>query len=314
MLLDDLVTAIQTVQIHIRDHRDSLSQNEYRTRISLVDPILNALGWDVSDPALVTIEDQYAGGRPDYALLGKDVSKPLAFIEAKRLGEPVDAHQDQVFKYTWDRKVFYAGLTDGNRWVFRDVTAEFSHPPREGLLLDVSMSGVSAEELALKLLLLWQPTLATGQPAKPNDPVFKEDKVDPPLPPPPPPPPPDGISLGDFRPKEKDMVTEMRLLFPDGTERELQRWWDFQRQVAEWLIQTGLLTEENCPVSRNSGWYIIHTHPQHRNGREFFSRHALSNGLFLEKNANRYQHVDCARFLLRHCRQDPASVRLKLNQ
>ena len=50
MLLDDLVTAIQTVQQRIRDHGTSLSQNEYRTRISLIDPVLNALEWDVSDP------------------------------------------------------------------------------------------------------------------------------------------------------------------------------------------------------------------------------------------------------------------------
>ena len=50
MLLDDLVTAIQTVQQRIREHGTSLSQNEYRTRLALIDPMLNALGWDVSDP------------------------------------------------------------------------------------------------------------------------------------------------------------------------------------------------------------------------------------------------------------------------
>ena len=53
MLLDDLVTAIQTVQARIREHGNSLSQNEYRTRLALIDPILNALGWDVlrSEPS-----------------------------------------------------------------------------------------------------------------------------------------------------------------------------------------------------------------------------------------------------------------------
>ena len=52
MLLDDLVTAIQTVQGRIREHGTTLSQNEYRTRLALIDPYLNALGWDVSDPKL----------------------------------------------------------------------------------------------------------------------------------------------------------------------------------------------------------------------------------------------------------------------
>ena len=56
MLLDDLVTAIQTVQQRIREHGNSLSQNEYRTRLALIDPILNALEWDVSaGPSIVLV-------------------------------------------------------------------------------------------------------------------------------------------------------------------------------------------------------------------------------------------------------------------
>ena len=172
MLLDDLVTAIQTVKVRIREHGNNLSQNEYRTRLALIDPILNALGWDVSNPAVVTIEDQYSGGRPDYALLGQSKDKPVAFIEAKRLNESLNAHEDQVFKYTWDRKVFYAGLTDGNRWIFRDVTAEFSRPPRDGLLLDVTISRETAYTCALKLLLLWYQTLGDGEPFKANEPIL----------------------------------------------------------------------------------------------------------------------------------------------
>ena len=169
MLLDDLVTAIQTVQQRIREHGTSLSQNEYRTRLALIDPILNALGWDVSDPALVTPEYQAGNGRADYALLGSD-GKPRAFIEAKRLNEPLESHQDQVFKYTWDQKLFYGGLTDGNRWILEDVTAAFSG--RDGRLLDVTISKEAAHQCALKLLLLWHPTLAAGRPTKGSEPIL----------------------------------------------------------------------------------------------------------------------------------------------
>ena len=171
MLLDELVTAVETVQSRIREHGNPLSQNEYRTRISLIDPILNALGWDVSDPKLVTPEYQAGNGRADYALLGSD-EKPKAFIEAKRLNEPLDSHQDQVFKYTWDQKVFYGALTDGNRWVLEDVTAAFSG--REGRLLDITLASETAYQCALKLLLLWHPTLAIGQPEEANRPVLAD--------------------------------------------------------------------------------------------------------------------------------------------
>ena len=50
MPLDDLVKVIETLQQRIRDHGDSLRQNEIRTRVALIDPLLTALGWDVADP------------------------------------------------------------------------------------------------------------------------------------------------------------------------------------------------------------------------------------------------------------------------
>ena len=96
MLLDDLVTAIQTVQGRIRgEHGTSLSQNEYRTRLSLIDPMLNALGWDVSEPEFGdALKTRYSGVvGPDYALLGETTNKPSAFIEAKRLGEMAECFE-----------------------------------------------------------------------------------------------------------------------------------------------------------------------------------------------------------------------------
>ena len=109
MLLDDLVTTIQTVQDRIDKHGPALSQNEYRTRLALIDPILNALGWDVSDPELVTpeypVEDKPNPLRVDYALLVKEKDTeefiPKAFIEAKSLETDLEKtrHELQVLNY-----------------------------------------------------------------------------------------------------------------------------------------------------------------------------------------------------------------------
>lgn len=54
MLLDELVNVIEKLQERISVHGNSLKQNECRTRAALIDPLLTALGWDVSDPGLVT--------------------------------------------------------------------------------------------------------------------------------------------------------------------------------------------------------------------------------------------------------------------
>ena len=313
MLLDDLVTAIQTVQARIREHGNSLSQNEYRTRISLIDPFLNALGWDVSDPGLVTVEYQAGNGRADYALLGLD-SKPRAFVEAKRLNEPLDSHQDQVFKYTWDQKLFYGGLTDGNRWVLEDVTAAFSG--REGRLLDISLSKETAHQCAIKLLALWHPVLATGQSINANDPVLvaKTDSEElastpePALRKPPPHisttlPSPEWISLAEFN-YEGNKPSSIRL--PDGQERNIRAVIEVLKETAEWLVRIGELTKDKCPVRA-----IVNTEPRSEGGARYANFGNLSNGLFFNKGINGPTIIRYAVVLTEHFDQNPASIFLR---
>ncbi len=85
MLLDDLTGVIELLRERIQSHGDALRENETRTRMALVDPLLQALGWDVSDPAVVTPEFKVSGGWADYALLRSD-GPPAATVEAKKLG------------------------------------------------------------------------------------------------------------------------------------------------------------------------------------------------------------------------------------
>ena len=68
-MLDDLVAVVEKLKSRIKNHGPAIGRWETRTRVCLVDPLLTALGWDVSDPSLVTVERENAeGGRPDYAL------------------------------------------------------------------------------------------------------------------------------------------------------------------------------------------------------------------------------------------------------
>ena len=315
MLLDDLVNAIQTVQGRIREHGNSLSQNEYRTRLTLIDPILNALGWDVSNPKLVTPEYQAGNGRADYALLVSD-GKPRAFIEAKRLNEPLEAHQDQVFKYTWDQKLFYGGLTDGNRWVLEDVTAAFSG--RKGRLLDVTIAQETAYQCALKLLLIWRPTFAAGQPIEANEPKLvdqprpkdPEKKSDPkrenPEPPVPTPPSSEWISLTNY---EHSLGQPSVMRLPDNQEKQLSRWYEILENTAEWLIEERKLTTTMCPIKD-----IVSSDLVSEGGAHYLRYGELKNGIFFNKNKSAKDHLRGTKILLRHCGQDPAAILLKPSQ
>ena len=92
MGLDDLVGCIEVLKERMRSYRAALEENETRTRMALIDPLLCALGWDVSDPGVVAPEYRVGGGWADYALLRPD-GEPAATLEAKKLGESLGAHR-----------------------------------------------------------------------------------------------------------------------------------------------------------------------------------------------------------------------------
>ena len=322
-MLDDLVGVITKLQGRIRDHGDVLRQNEIRTRVALIDPLLQALGWDVADFTLVMPEYNVGGSRPDYALLGND-GKPQAFIEAKKLDETLESSRnvDQVFTYALTQQVKYAGLTDGNRWVFDDVS-DFSGSERRKL--SVSLSGEPAYQLALKLLLLWRPNLVTGEPVTAADPLFVPARVEPAfeqqssIPPSEQTPGQEWIPLAAVQtggnvisgPAKELRLSTIRL--PDGRESSISNWWHVPREVAEYLIRTGNLTSDHCPLGERGKAPVVTAQRKPDAKGNFYHIHELSNGCFLTKSNTGAGLVNGARFLLQHCGVDAGAVWLRLN-
>ena len=311
-MLDDLVGVIAKLQGRIRDHGDVLRQNEIRTRVALIDPLLQALGWDVANPGLAIPEYEIGGQRVDYALLGTD-GKPAATVEAKKLGENLAASRMQMLNYSNAAGIAYAGLTDGNQWelyeVFKQVTLE------ERRLLDLRILDTPAHECALKLLLLWQPNLATGRPVAAGEPIFSntENVPPPPNPGPIPPPGPEWVSLSDFQPTAGNPHPPT-IRLPGGAENDLTSWRSIPLAVAEYLVATGRLTAANCPVPVPGGVrYVVHREAVHSQGQGFANSHPLSNGLFCEANVSQATAVSYAKTLLQHCGLDAGAVWLRLN-
>lgn len=171
-MLDDLINVINTLKGRIRDHRGDLEENETRTRTALINPLLTVLGWDTSDPACVRAEHALSdGGRADYALRNAGPT-PAAFIEAKKLGESLEPHREQMTRYSNMAGVKYAGLTNGDRWELYEVFRQASLEERR--ILDLSISRDPPSACALKLLLLWRPNLELGAPVHASDPVLVE--------------------------------------------------------------------------------------------------------------------------------------------
>ena len=271
MGLGDLVRCVELLKERIQSHGTALRENETRTRMALIDTLLQALGWNVSDPGVVTPEYRVAGGLADYALLRPD-GRPVATVEAKKLGERMASHSMQMLNYANAAGIPYAGLTDGNHWELYDVFRRA--PLEERRILEVSIADAPAHESALKLLLLWRPNLASGQPVPAGTPIVGEtprptptpDDVE--LPPMPQPVSADWVELSEYHPPGgTPCPTTIR--FWDGSERPLKRWREILTSAVEKLYAEQRLTVKDVPIELGKTKYLVHTELIHPDGKRF---------------------------------------------
>ncbi len=311
-MLDDLVGVIETLQRRIREHGPTLRENETRTRMALIDPLLAALGWDVSDPAVVTPEYSVSGRWADYALLRPD-GQPAATLEAKKLGESLASHRMQMLNYSNASGVEYAGLTDGNQWELYDV---FKPAPLEDRrILDVSIMDSPAYESALKLLLLWRSNLASGQPTPASEPILTavpetkhptiqvSELVQ-----------SGWVALSKYNlPGGTPAPTSIR--FSDGAERPISQWYEVLTHTVEWLHLKGWLTTDNVPVQSNPVRYAVNTEPIHPNGDPFVNAITVNGTPFIVSiNLNALQVRRRTTVVLQHCGVSPDTVQLQVRE
>ena len=329
-MLDDLVAVIETLQQRIRDHGPTLRENETRTRLALIDPLLSALGWDVSDPALVTPEYSVGAGRADYALIGSEAI-PAAMVEAKRLRHNLsDDERMQMLNYANARGVRYAAVTDGDVWEFYEV---FKQAPLEDRrLLNLRIASRPAHESALQLLLLWRPNVASGQPMAANEPISGLQSRPPTSVPLPEAPPENPVG---YPPLEKSVPhtveVEWRPLseynppvgtnppsamrFPDGTTVEVVNWKQITMLTAEWLHEQWLLTTDNLPVLSGHRGFAANSEPVHRNGSPMVTYKPIgTGGVFINVHLSAKASRENAKKLLQHCGVSLDTVHLQVGQ
>ncbi len=244
-MLDDLTKCIESIQDKIDRYGESLRKDETRTRNVLVDPLLRTLGWDVSDPGLVTVEFDAGHGRADYALLVD--GNALVVIEAKRLGTFLDGKvENQVVSYATMNGVKYAVITDGRNWKMYDVFK--TRPLAEKIVLNVDLSNELVPSSALRFLILWNSNLSTegdvevaGNPITHNARGRIDDNG---------PPSWDGwIDLQTYRSTEKWLsgMCPKRMRIWDGNEVSIGSWREMWMKCGSALYEGGYLKEQLLP-------------------------------------------------------------------
>ena len=150
MSVQNVRRAIVRARERISSHREYLVSSELRTRAVLIDPVLGALGWDVSDPSVVGIELGANGGFADYTLLHPATGVPVMILEAKRLGvDRLVPVTRQVGGYSDDSGARMLVITNGNLWhVYRNVDG----PMVGSNLMALSLTGDDVDRCARTLV------------------------------------------------------------------------------------------------------------------------------------------------------------------
>ncbi|MXY92942.1 MAG: hypothetical protein F4Y42_05770 [Caldilineaceae bacterium SB0664_bin_27] len=305
MPLDDLVGVIGVLRQRIADHGPTLTVSETRTRVALIDPLLQVLGWDTADPSIVVPEYDVNNRKIDYALLGQN-SIPAAIVEAKRLDSQLQPFLEQMISNARIVGVEIAGITDGDQWELYEVLRSDTSEVRQ--LLNLKISSSSSHLSALKLLLFWRPNLASGQIESSKMPVAAPPSMFDPVTP---------VSDSiDWVPLSKFVALKALnrpefIRFPDGSERRLKAWYDLALQSIEWLWSKRLLTSDTISKFSTSHRHLFHTDAVHPSGRPFFNpKQVAGTPLFFEANLSSFEATKRAKALMFGCRQDLSRVHL----
>ena len=335
MALDDLKETIETLRERIQAHRPYLEGYETRTRQVLIDPMLRTLGWDVGDPNSVELEYRIGRDWADYVLMGS--GRPIAVIEAKALGKPLDEKETmQALNYANTAGIPYMTLTNGDHWRMLEVFKQAELEDR--VLMDFQLTRDEPYVCALQALGMWRPNLASGEPKEAVAPVMikpSHEESGPPTPEPPSTAPSirqeavgpsnggqdqDGWMPLTSLELESNQKPPVYIKFPDLSEKPIGRGWvGLVASIVEYLLEIGKISAEICPIPKenNPSKHLLHTETVHPDGKSFHKPKQIGDKIWLDTNFSgktatkatekKYQ---CACWLLEEFGVNPSTIQV----
>ena len=318
-MLDELVVTIESLKRRIREHRSYFDEGapEARTRVSLIDPLLKALEWDVAEPSQVEVEPRMAQGRVDYALLGR-AGEPVLLLEAKRLGDR-NVPYDQIARYVVGHNlrrpvnIRYCAVTNGARWLVFDVSAQSP-------VIDVSVERDEPRLCALRLVCLWRSTLgdlgvveqpdletASGESTAGefDSPSLSPTTQNQPR--------ADWTPLNDETIRLGRDVLPSRVRFSDGHTASVSSWANMLVETVAWLHQSDLLGKDEMPFAVAGTRYCVSVDGCRPDGTPFGRPlRVRDTGIQVEGDFTAGQIVRFAGDLLKRYQVSPARVALQL--
>ena len=304
--MNELVETFETLKARICEHGEYIARWEYRTRQLLVDPLLIALGWDVTNPLTVKLEHDIDDikSRADYALFR--AGRLVAIVEAKRLDGDLDEARAQVFKYARSVGCRWASATDGNKWLTFDMHAQGTSARKIGQPHAVlSIDSDSAKTCASIAREFSHPNSWSMEGAPPTEPTVvpniysSRPTVR------------DWFPLGSPMPRPLIPPTSVRIA--DGIPQPVGSWRELYLAVARHLVATGALERRNVPIcARRGNRYLVNSSPVRANGRDFKNPEQIVDGLWLDTNGGASGLARKSAKLIEACGGEPGMVEVRL--
>jgi len=178
--MSNVIQRIESIRAKL-DGLRRLALKETPTRTIVIDPILEALGWDIRDPSEVELEYPTVDGKSvDYAL--KINNRPVLLVEAKALDDPLNDVKaiTQVVGYAANAGIVWCVLTNGVKWkIYRSVE---KCPAPDKLMFEVSLDprdseGTALEQIAQQLARFSRDEMAKGTLDALGEQTFTDGKV-----------------------------------------------------------------------------------------------------------------------------------------
>ena len=244
--MEQLNELIKTLRIKAEEYNSVLVNNETMTRYVLIDPLLRELGWDLTDPNTVVMEESTPSKkRVDYRM-GKTM-----IIEAKSSGKT--PKRSLMEKYL-DSDIQYAVVTNGIQWnvfVKSKITPEYAFnlndDPKSFISNAINLHRIIASEGISESEA--ERTVET-EPTSDDYPSGQ-------------------IPIAMIQNPLRNPPT--RLYFPDASSVKLSKWIDILASTTKWLIDNKHLSELNCPIQYTPKSTIVNFRKEHKNGIPFKS-------------------------------------------
>ena len=157
----------------IRNDSNISTLNEAQVRRSVIERILAFLGWDMYNYNEVKLEYGVGTRRVDYTLqINRDNE---VFIEAKKPGEKLENHQEQLLDYSFKEGVDLAILTNGIEWWFYLPLKKGAWNDRKFYTIDIRKQEI--EHIVDKFgLLLSQQNVKSGKAVQHAESILKSSQ------------------------------------------------------------------------------------------------------------------------------------------